>query len=125
AIDSRVGELCARAGPIAALVENSRHGFFAAILDEQLVDKLPDRHFLGIGLEFLVFPAVAKRRSPSEWLTEFRPDRNSCLYALGYLFAFPLGHRRNNREKQPAGRRAGIDGLVKTDHVRIRIAEFV
>ena len=116
-VDGRIRELRTVAGPEATFVEKARNGLLAPVFGEELVHEDPDRGLLGVRHKLLLDAPVPKRRRAANRFAKLRPDRNGRGDALCDLLPFPLGHRRDDREKQAAGGRPGIDRLVQRHHV--------
>ncbi len=113
------------AGAIPGGVQELGDGSFAAVMQEQFICLTPNGGFFGMGNELLVLPLIAIRSAAIDGFAEFGADNDGCLHAVGNFFPFPLGHGGDHSEEQPASRRAGVDGLLQGDHVRIAIAELV
>ncbi len=125
AVDGRIGELLAAAGAVAGLVEKPRDRLLPPMLEEKLVEPSPDRCLLRIGDEHPSLKLVAEGSGAPERLPELRPDGNRGGDALSDLLALPLRHGGDHRVKEPAGRRGGVDRLLKRDKVGVVITEEV
>jgi hypothetical protein len=104
AVDRRVGEFRAIAGPEPGLMEQPGNGLLPAMLQEQFVDSLPDRRLLWIRQEFPAFPPVSERSCAAEGLAELRSNRNRGGHPVGDLLSLPFGHGSKERVKKPASR---------------------
>ena len=75
-----------------------------------------------MGLKPTIHPVITKNGSPSRRLPKLRPDWHRGRHPVRDLLAFPLRHRRHDREEKPAGRCRSVDRFLERNQVGIVLA---
>ena len=112
-------------GAVAGFVELACHHALAAVLEEKFVGELADGGVLGMNEQVLVLPMVAIGGHAADGFAEFGPNRKRCLHAIGDFLSLPLGHGRDDGEKQPSRGSRGVDGLGDGNEVGLVTAEVI
>jgi len=80
---------------------------------KELVNEHAYRRLVRVRLELSVVPSVAEGRCTADRFAQLRPYWYRSSHAIGDLFALELSQRCDNREKEPTGRRTGVDSLLQ------------
>jgi len=123
--NSRVREASAFPCSIAGFVQHPRHAFHALLCGEHLIHEFAHGCLGRIHDEFFVFPHVAKRSSTAQTLAQFGSHFDRSFNAVCDFLAFPLGKRSNHGVEEAAGRRGGVDFLLKRNHVGVVLAKEI